>query len=57
MSKGLFTLRLLFGMARIKQAPVPLFSVLGLPIYTVQVQIKLVQVAVLSVPCQKLSLV
>ena len=52
-----FTPRLIFGTARIKQAPVPILSVLGLPIYTVQVRIKLVRVPVLCVPCQKLSVV
>ena len=57
-TKAPFTLRLIFGTARMKQAPVPILSVLGLPIYTVQVRIKLlVRVPVLCVPCQKLSVV
>ena len=46
---GPFTLPPNFGRERIKQAPVPFLSMLGQPIYTVQVWTKLVRVPVLSV--------
>ena len=45
-TKSPFTLHPIFGTARIKQAPVAFLSALGLPIYTIQVQIKLARVSI-----------
>ena len=53
--QDLLTLRLFSVYGTNKQAPLPFLSVLGLPFYTDQVRIK--QVSVLSMPCQKLSAV
>ena len=43
-TKGPFTLRFICGSARMKLSPVSILSVLGLPIYMVQAQIKCVRV-------------
>ncbi len=55
-SKGPFTLYAQFvAQARMKLAPVPILSVLGLPIYMVQARVKSVRVPISSVLCYKLN--